>query len=789
MENIISTPIIQEVEQSFLDYSVSVITDRAIPSAEDGLKPVARRILWDMFDKGYTNNKKFVKCAQPVGDTMGRFHPHGDSSIYGALAWLSQPWNMRYPLIDFHGNNGSRDGDEPAAYRYTECKLSKLAEETLDGIKKNAIDWVNAYTDEEQEPVYLPGLVPNLLINGTSGIAVAMACSFAPHNLNEVMDAIIYVTEHPNCEVKDLLQFISGPDFPTGGLIINKDELPSAYLTGKGRARIRGEYEIETKVGRDSIVFTSIPYKISKEDLIIDIDKKCETGELTGISTIRDESNSLGVRFVIELDKGVAIEPIIAKLFKLTSLETTYSINQVALYGKNPRLLNLKQLIDIYLEHQQNVLIRKSQFDLVKAQDRAHILLGLLKALEDIDNVIKIIKESESAAKAKEKLVAKYGFSEPQVKAILDMRLSKLAGLERIEIQNEYDQKLAEMERLSAIILNPTPELVKIFTKFKATYGDARRTKITQVAITKEEKEIEFVEPEKCVVVMTEGGTIKRIPTSSFKTQKRNGKGVKSQDDITSTVIRTNTIDQLMIFTNQGRMYRLLVNDIPEGTNAGKGTSIRALVAMETGEEPAVMYSIYRDSCPDFVLFVTKNGTAKKTALSEYVNTKKKTGIGAISLRENDNLASVTLINKEDQIMIVTHKGYVLRIKSSDISPSSRMTIGVKGINLSDDDFVVTAFPIRDLDDSLALFTADGNGKRVGPKETILQNRGGKGVQCYKGNSYITCATMVEENDQLLICGDKNNICVSAADIPLLGRATQGNSMLKGNRIISVSKI
>ena len=787
-ENIIKTPIVEEVEQSFLDYSVSVITDRAIPSAEDGLKPVARRILWDMLDKGYTNNKKFVKCAQPVGDTMGRFHPHGDSSIYGALVWLSQPWNMRYPLIDFHGNNGSRDGDEPAAYRYTECKLSKLAEETLDGIKKNTVDWQNAYTDEEQEPVYLPGLVPNLLINGTSGIAVAMACSFAPHNLNEIMDAIIYTVNNPNCECKDLLQFVKGPDFPTGGLIINKDELSSAYLTGKGRARIRGEYEIETSNNRDTIVFTSIPYKVSKEDLVIDIDKRCEAGELTGISAIRDESNSLGVRFIIELEKGVAIEPILSKLFKLTNLETTYSFNQVALYNKNPRLFNLKQLIDIYIEHQQNVLVRKCQFDLEKAQNRAHVLLGLLKALEDIDNVIKIIKESESAAKAKEKLIAKYGFSEPQVKAILDMKLSKLAGLERIEIQNEYDQKLKEMETLSAIILNPSPELVKIFTKLKDTYGDTRRTTITQVAITKEEKEIEFVEPEKCVVVMTEGGTIKRIPTSSFRAQKRNGKGVKSQEDITSGVIRTNTIDQLMVFTNQGRMYRLLVNDIPEGTNASKGQSIRALIAMETGEEPAVIYSIYRDTSDSFVLFVTKNGTVKKTNLEEYVNTKKKTGMGAISLREGDSLAAVTLIGADTQLIIVTHKGYVLRIKSSDISPSSRMTIGVKGINLSADDFVVAALPIRDATDSLALFTADGCGKKLALNETILQNRGGKGIICYKGNSYLTTASLVNDEDQLLICGDKNNICISAKDIPLLGKATQGNSMLKNNRIISVSK-
>jgi len=787
-ENIILTPIVNEVEQSFLDYSVSVITDRAIPSAEDGLKPVARRILYDMYDKGYFNNKKFVKCAQPVGDTMGRFHPHGDSSIYGALVWLSQPWNMRYPLIDFHGNNGSRDGDEPAAYRYSECKLSKLAEETLANIKKDTVDWINAYTDEEQEPVYLPGLVPNLLINGTSGIAVAMACSFAPHNLNEMMDAIIYTVQNPKCECKELLQFVKGPDFPTGGLVINKDELATAYLTGKGRARIRGEYEIETKAGRDSIVFTSIPYKVSKENLIVDIDQKCESGELSGISAIRDESNSLGVRFVIELERGVAVEPIIAKLFKLTSLETTYSFNQVALHGKTPKLLNLKQLIDIYLAHQRDVLIRGTEYDLKKVEARIFILDGLLKALENIDNIIKLIKSSDSAASAKIALMQKYNFAEVQAKAILDMKLSKLANLERVEIENEQADKIKESEHLKSIIANPDPEMIRLFNELKNKYGDERRTKITQVAITKEEKEIEFVEPEKCVVVMTEGGTIKRIPTTSFRTQKRNGKGIKSQEDITSAVIRTNTIDQLMVFTNQGRMYRLLVNDIPESTNAGKGTSIRALIAMEIGEEPAIIYSIYRDTADNFVLFVTKNGIVKKTNLNEYINTKKKTGIGAISLREGDSLAAVTLIDADAQLMIVTHKGYVLRIKSSDISASSRMTIGVKGINLTEGDYVVAALPIREMNDSLALFTADGYGKKIGPKDTIVQGRGGRGVQCYKGSSYITCAIMVEDTDSVLLCGDTNSICISAADIPLLGRATQGNIMMKGNRIISATK-
>ena len=435
MGDIIQTPIIGEVEQSFLDYSLSVITDRAIPSAEDGLKPVARRILWDMFDKGYLNNKKFVKCAQPVGDTMGRFHPHGDSSIYGALVWLSQPWNMRYPLITFHGNNGSRDGDPAAAYRYTECKLSKMGEEMLADIKKDTVDWQLAYTDAEDEPVYLPGRIPNLIVNGTSGIAVAMACSFAPHNLNEVMDAAVHVASNPDCDIKEILNYISGPDFPTGGTIINKDELPAAYLTGKGRARIRGEYIIESDKRGDSIVFTSIPYKVSKEDLVKEIDKLCEEGKLENITTIRDESNKDGVRFVIEVAKGASTEPIIAKLFKLTRLEDTYSFNQVALVDKKPRLLNIKQLLEIYIDHQKDVLLRKTKFEADKVAARIHILEGLLKALEDIDNVIALIRSSESAAVAKVALMNKYNLSEVQAKAILDMKLAKLAKLERLKFR------------------------------------------------------------------------------------------------------------------------------------------------------------------------------------------------------------------------------------------------------------------------------------------------------------------------------------------------------------------
>ena len=790
MENIIQTPIIPEVEQSFLDYSLSVITDRALPSAEDGLKPVARRILYDMFDKGYMNNKKFVKCAQPVGDTMGRFHPHGDSSIYGALVWLSQPWNMRYPLIDFHGNNGSRDGDEPAAYRYTECKLSKAGEEMLADIKKDTIDWMNAYTDEEQEPVYLPGKIPNLLVNGTTGIAVGMACSFAPHNLKEIMDAAIHVLLYPECDIKELLEIVTGPDFPTGGLLINKDELTTAYLTGKGRARVRGEYHIESDKNGDTIVFDSIPYKVSKDNLTIELDKLCEAGELNGVTTIRDETNAQGVRFVIELAKGVSAEPIIKKIYAKTKLEDTYSFNQVALVDKKPRLLNLKQLLVNYIEHQRDVLIRKSKFEYAKAEARAHILQGLLKALEDIDNIIQLIKKSESAAKAKENLISKYAFTEPQAKAILDMKLSKLANLEKIEIQNEYNEKIAEMITLSAIIKDPTPALTNLFDEIKQKFGDERRTKITQVSESKEEKEIEFIEPEKCVVVMSEDGLIKRIPSSSFRTQHRNGKGVKTLGDITSAVIKTNTIDSLMVFTNKGKMYRILVNDIPVGTNATKGQSINSLIAMDTNEEATLIYSIYRDTNAKYILFVTKNGVIKKTSLDEYTKTKKKTGIAAIGLKEGDTLASVGLCSDEDLILL-THEGMGIKISLKEIPTSSRTAMGIKGITLKEDDYVVAALPVRHTTDQLAIFAESGLGKKIKLEELPVQKRAGKGLMVYKPTSSsgkIVCGTLVEDSDMILLIGPLNSICISAKDIPLLSRPSLGNIMMKGV-INSVTKV
>ena len=663
----------------------------------------------------------------------------------------------------------------------------------LTDIKKDAVDWHLAYTDEEEEPTYLPGLIPNLLVNGTMGIAVALACSFAPHNLNEVMSAAIKLLENPEVTIKDLMEIITGPDFPTGGILINKDELYTAYSTGKGRARVRGEYHIESDKGKDSIVFTSIPYKVSKEDLIIEIDKLCEEGRIEGVNSIRDESSKGEVRFVIEMAKGISTGPALAKLFKMTRLEDTYSINQVALVDKSPKLLNLKQLITVYIDHQKDVLLRTTNYDLEKIKARIHILEGLLIALEDIDNVIKLIKESESAATAKISLMAKYFLSEVQAKAILDMKLSKLAKLEKIEIEDEKKDLEKKADELNQILKNPVPKLIEIFTEVKNRYGDNRRTSITQIETeSKEEKEIEFVEPEKCVVVLTESGLVKRIPASSFRTQKRNGKGVKTQDDITQAVIRTNTIDSLMIFTDQGKMYRLLVNDIPVGTNASTGQSVKSLITMEANENPAVIYSIYRETDAKYVFFTTKNGTVKKTALEEYISTKKKTGITAITLREGDSLASVCLVKDEDMVLL-TKNGMGIKFSSLDVGATSRTTIGIKGMAFNDDDEIVAAIPVRNKNDDLAIFTSIGTGKKFDNTELPLQKRGGKGVICHKSSTasgMIAAAALVSDEDSLLMCGDKSSICISATEVPKLGRTSTGNQMLKGNKnLVSVSKV
>ena len=767
--------LLNELGTNFIEYAVAVNTDRAIPDANSGLKPVAKRILYGAFDEGYSSAKPHVKCANIVGNVMAYWHPHGDSSIYGALVRLSQPWVMRYPLIDFHGSNGNRDGDGPAAYRYTEARLSKLSEDgMLKGIKKNKVDFIPNYSETKDEPVTLPSLFPNLLCNPNTGIGVAMACNWLPHNLNEVVDAI---TTYLNGEEPTL----PGPDFPTGGVIINKNDIPAIMKTGKGTIKIRGKYNIED----NNIVFYEIPYGVATEDLMNEIGLACDEDRIKGVKNIRNESNKKGFRLVIECEKSASIATIINCLFKETSLQTSISYNQVALVDKTPTDLNLRDCIGIYVKHNVECIVREAQYDLKKTQDKLEITNGLLKALEDIDNIIALIKKSESSVKAKENLVSTYNFSMAQAEAIVNMKLGKLAGLEKMELQNEKASLEQDIINYMGIITNPLDELRALLKTLVSQYGDARRTELMQLVEDKND-EAAFVEPEKCVIVMTESGNVKRIPATSFKISNRNTKGVKTQDDVTSCVIRTNTIDNLLVFTNKGTMYRLLVDNIPEGTNSSKGTSLKALIEMEADEKPQVIYSVYKDTDAKYVLFITKKGVIKKTPIEEYIGTKKKNGITATKLREGDSLAAIALIKDED-IMLFSAKGQGIRFSSSEVTSTSRNTVGVKGITLSEEDFVTSVCIIRDSSDDLAVFAKNGMGLRIKLADISSQARGGKGVIFHKDS--LAGVALVNDNDNLLICGNKSSICISAKDIPHLSRGAQGNIIIKGNNIQSISKI
>lgn len=772
--------LVNELGLNFIEYAVAVNSDRAIPDAKSGLKPVAKRILYGAYDCGFSSSKPHVKCANIVGNVMAEWHPHGDSSIYGALVRLSQPWVMRYPLIDFHGSNGNIDGDGPAAYRYTEARLSKFTEEgLLAGIKKKNVDFIPNYSETKDEPVTLPAIFPNLLCNPNAGIGVAMACSWACHNLNEVADAIYAYMDGEE-------PMLPGPDFPTGGLIINKNDIPNIMRTGHGSVKIRGKYNIEG----NNIVFYEIPYGVGTEALMNQIGEAADSEKIKGIVDIRNESNKKGYRLVIECDKKASALTIVNKLFAETNLQTSFSYNQVALIDKTPTELNLKDCIKIYIEHNLECIKKEAQFDLEKASKRYEVVEGLLRALEDIDNIIALIKSSDNSKHAEQNLIEKYSFTENQAKAICAMKLGSLAKLEAVELNTEKSDLAKIISDKNILINEETARLSELRTRlmaFVAKYGDPRRTELAQIEVPKEEKEIEYVEPEKCVVVMTESGLIKRVPTASFRTQNRNTKGVKTQDDITNAVIRTNTIDNLMIFTNKGKMYRLLVDNIPVGTNKSQGVPINSLVSMEGDEVATTMYSLYRDTDAKYVLFITETGLVKKTALEEFTKTKKKTGIAAIKIKEGDKLASVSLIKDED-IILLTKNGQGIRFKSSEINPSGRVAMGVKGITLKPEDKVVAGLVVRHDTDDLAIFAENGLAKKIKLTELASQKRAGKGVIVYKNNN-IASATLITSGDRILVCGTKTSLCVAADDIPEMGRTSVGNQIIKGSQVLSVSKV
>ena len=769
----------QELGTNFIEYAVAVNTDRAIPDAKSGLKPVAKRILWSAYEEGRTFSKPHVKSARIVGDVMGKYHPHGDSSIYGAMVRLSQPWVMRYPLIDWHGSNGNQSGDGPAASRYTEARLAKISEDgLLAGLKKKNVDFIPNYDETMDEPVTLPAIFPNLLCNPNTGIGVAMACNWLPHNLNEVAQAIYDYMEEKE-------PTLPGPDFPTGGIIINKNDIPGIMRTGHGSIKLRGKYEIE----KNNIVFYELPYGKSIEDIMNQIGEICDAKEIDGISEIRDETNKKGVRVVIECTKTANLDAIVNKLFNKTDLQTSISYNQVALIDKTPTELNLKQCIKLYIEHNVNCLKKEVNFDLIKATDRLHIVEGLLIALEDIDNVIALIKKSESSAAAKEALIQKYNLSEPQAKAILAMRLSSLARLEKIELQNEKNTLCDDIADYKTLLSSPELQVKEVRRRLEEIvkkYGDARRTDLMQVDIKPEEKEIAEVVPVDVVVVTTQSGLIKKVPTSSFKVQKRGGKGIKSNDDAVMSTIKTNTVDYMMFFTNNGKMYRTVVDNIPDGTNASKGVPINTLVQLDPNEKVIAVTSLHRKTIPQYAIFITKQGMFKKTYLSEYMSAKRNAGIAAIKIKEGDSVASV-IFQDDEEIIILTKKGMSIRFATKPVGAIGRLAVGVKGINLAEDDEVIAALPIHKDTDTVAVFTVSGVGKKIALKDFPLQGRGGKGTIASKEE--IAGAAMISDEDNILLVGNKSSICISATEIPLLSKTSNGNILIKNNRLTSITKI
>lgn len=774
--------ILNELSTNFIEYAVAVNTDRAIPDATSGLKPVHRRILWGAYEKGYTFSKPHVKSAKIVGDVMGTYHPHGDSSIYGALVRLSQPWVMRYPLIDWHGSNGNIDGDGPAHMRYTEARLSKLAEDgMLFGIKKRNVDFIPNYSEDAEEPVTLPAIFPNLLCNPNTGIGVAMACNFAPHNLKEVAQAI-----HDYVEGKEPM--LPGPDFPTGGIIINMNDIPAIMNTGHGSVKVRAKYKVE----KQSLVFYEIPYGTSTEALIAEIGKVAEE-ELSEITNIRNESNKKGLRIVVECKKDVNPDVIANKLFAKTNLQTSFSYNQVALINKTPTEVNLKDCIKIYLNHNIECLIKECDFDLKKAEARLEIVEGLLKALQDIDTIIAFIKKSASSAAAKDGLVSEFGFTESQAKSIVAMRLGSLAKLEGVELNDEKAKLNETIDDLNRILSSETEQLNVILGRLDdlvKKYGDARRTELAQIEVPKEEKEIAEVIPEDVVVMLSQTGDIKRIPKASFRTQRKGGKGVKTADDAVMATIKTNTIDALLLFTNKGKMYRIIVDNIPIGTNVSKGSNVSTLINLENDEKVIAITNLARGNENKYVVFITKNGLFKKTSIEEYTKTKRSTGIAAINLKDGDSIANIELMNDEDMI-IITKKGYSIHFETKEIAAIGRVTAGVKAIKLADDDEVLVGLPIRDKKETIAVFSSFGNAKKTNIDEFPLQMRAGRGVVAYKvspATGDVIGATMINDEDNILLVG-KTSICVAATDIPQLGRAATGNIMIKGSSIGNIAKL
>lgn len=776
----------QELSQNFLDFSYEANSQRAFADARDGLKPGQRACLWEMYSKGYSSTKPHVKSAKISGGVISSWWPHGNVAIYDTFARMSQSWINNIPEVDWHGANGSiQISGEAAADRYTEARLSKSTEDGLFvGIKKNNVPMKLNFSEDEEWPEVLPALYPRLMVNGCQGIGSTIANVWLPHSLDELAEVI---NEYLKTDIINYSKL--APSFPTGGIIVNKDELESIYKTGKGKVILRAKTEI---VG-NNILITEIPYQIYVEPFIESVRQLILKDELTNIVNITNKSNKKQLLIEIECDANPSL--VLTKLFQKTDLQKTFNANQYALIGKTPKLLNFKDYIDTFLNHNYQCIEKEYTYDLEKSKKRLEIVEGLIKALEDIDNIIALIKSSNSSKDAVINLINKYQFTENQAQAIVNMKLGRLAHLEVIELNQEkidLTSTITNCEDVIAHLDKKKQIFIERFNAFVKKYPNPRKTQLTQLNYNpKVEKEIVNVEPEKCVVVMTEGGTIKRIPITSFRIQKRNGKGVKSQEDITHCVIRTNTIDNLMLFTNKGIMYKLLVNDIPVGTNASAGTPISALVKMSAGEQVITIYSIYRDTDAKYVLFATKQGLIKKVPLEEYTGVRKKTGVSATTLHDGDNLANVSLI-KDEQLIVLTKNGYAIKINSNELGTSSRIAMGVKAINLTEGDEVACVLPIRDATDYFGIFARNGFSKKINLSELPLQKRAGRGIVVYKPTvetGKIIDASLINDTDNLFICGDKKNICISAKDIVCSGRNAIGTSVIKNEKIKKVTKI
>ena len=802
-QKIIQSELVHEMQTSYIEYAMSVIVGRALPDVRDGLKPVHRRILYAMYEDNLTSDKPFKKSATCVGDVLGRYHPHGDASVYDAMVRLAQDFSMRYMLVDGHGNFGSVDGDPPAAYRYTEARLSKIANEMLRDIDKDTVDWDPNFDETRREPRVLPCRFPNLLVNGSSGIAVGMATNIPPHNLTEVINACVCVLENPDATLSDLMQHVTGPDFPTRGIIVGRSGIRAAYATGRGRVVVRARTETETW-GHDRIriIVTELPYQVNKRQLIQNISEQVRDKKLDGISGLRDESDRNGMRIVIELKKDANTQVVLNRLFAQTQMQTTFAVNMLALVDNQsqPKILSLRHILDEYLTFQEEIIVRRTKFDLKKALERAHLLEGLLIAEENVDEVIRIIRESYD--NAKENLMQRFSLSDVQAQAILDMRLKALQGLEREKLQNEYDELeqriayfrelLADPEKVKGVLRD---ELIAIRDK----YGDARKTEIQDI---EDDIDIEdLIEEEQCVFTLSHGGNIKRVPVDEYTAQKRGGKGVRAatlrDEDYVETVFTASTHDYILFFTDRGRCYRKKGYLIPEAGRTARGVNIVNFIQVEKDEKVSAMLHVREMDDDSFLVFATRSGTVKRMALSALRNIRTS-GIRALTLDEGDELINVMRTDGEQNILMATHNGQAICFAETDVRAMGREAVGVRGIRLKDGDWVVGA-EIAQPDASVLSITEKGYGKRTPATEYIRggeepQHRGGSGMKNYNitdKTGPVAAVKVVQDSDDVLVVSDDGVIIrMEAAGISELGRATQGVRIMRlseGARVISVA--